>query len=429
MSEIQLTADEKRLQDLRLLIYNVMMTRIDASAILSMSKEDLLKEVEQFVFDYSDEQNIQLSSREQTQVAQSIVDDMIGLGPLETLLSDDAVTDIMVNGANDIYIEKMGKLQKTAVFFRDEEHTFQIAQRIANGVGRRIDESSPTVDARLMDGSRVNIIVPPIALSGTTISIRKFSKRKIDFSMMVAQNNMSQEIADFLEIAALCRLNIIVSGGTGAGKTTVLNALSNLIDDGDRIVTIEDAAELKITKPHIVRLETRPANTEGTGAVSIRTLLKNSLRMRPDRIIVGEVRGEETVDMLQAMNTGHDGSLSTIHANRAVDALLRLENMITLSDAGIPSKVIRAQISGGLDLIIQVERMHDGKRRIREIIEVNDLVGETIQTKTLFSFEFEREDEERRIHGTYRVHHVVPKFVDKAKYFGLDEKLKKIMGI
>ncbi len=418
----------QRLVPLRLMIYNALMMRIDPNAAIQMSRDELYIETEEFVSDFVSSQGIQINKREQMQIASDIVNDMIGFGPLEVLLQDEEITDIMVNEPEMVYVERRGKLEKSWVSFRDCAHILQVAQRIANRVGRRVDESSPMVDARLPDGSRVNIIIPPVALNGPAISIRKFSKRVVDIPLMVKQKNLSAEIAEFLSIAMTCRLNILVSGGTGSGKTTLLNAISQLIDSTERIVTIEDAAELRLQQPHIVRLETRPANIEGEGAVTIRDLMRNALRMRPDRIIVGEVRGDETVDMLQAMNTGHDGSMSTIHANRAAEAFLRLENMIAMSDAGIPSKVIRAQITGGVDLIIQIERMRDGIRRIKEIIEVIDLDGETIRYHTLFSFQFQGDGADSDVAGEFLPYAVTPVFTEKARYYGLDSKLLSLFG-
>lgn len=419
-----------RLVPLRSMIYNALMIRIDPNTAVNMTPGELQQETEDFVSHFVNIQGIQLNRREQKQVATDIVNDMIGFGPLEHLLADDTVTDIMVNGPSMIYVERFGKLEKSRVSFRDHAHVLQISQRIAGRIGRRVDEASPMVDARLPDGSRVNIIIPPVSLNGPVISIRKFSRYSIGVDRMIQQKNLSAEMAELLQIATTCRLNTLISGGTGSGKTTLLNAISQMIDPGERIVTIEDAAELRLGQPHVVRLETRPSNTEGEGAVSIRDLVKNALRMRPDRIIVGEVRGEETVDMLQAMNTGHDGSMSTIHANRAVEAILRLENMITMSDAGVPGKVIRAQIAGGVDMIVQVERMRDGVRRIREIIEVVGIEGEDVKTQSLFEFSYSSEDKEGRLVGDF-VPKVgtVPAFMEKARYFGLDQKLAKIMEI
>ncbi|MBX9804229.1 MAG: CpaF family protein [Alphaproteobacteria bacterium] len=419
-----------RLMPLRSMIYNALMIRIDPNTAVQMTPGELQQETEDFVVQFVNSQGVQLNRREQKQVATDIVNDMIGFGPLEQLLSDDSVTDIMVNGPEMVYVERQGKIEKTWVTFRDHAHIMQIAQRIANRIGRRIDEASPMVDARLPDGSRINIITPPVSLNGPVLSIRKFSRRSIDINLMVKQKNLSAKMAEFLQIATTCRLNTLVSGGTGSGKTTLLNALSEMINPRERIVTIEDAAELRLKQPHVVRLEMRPPNVEGEGAISIRDLLKNALRMRPDRIIVGEVRGEETIDMLQAMNTGHDGSMSTIHANRATDALLRLENMITMSDSGVPGKVIQAQIAGGVDMIVQIERMRDGIRRINEIIEVVGLEGDKIKTQTVFEFAYSGEDKNGRLTGDYVPREgVIPTFMEKARYFGLDQKLAQIMGL
>lgn len=419
------------------LIYNALMSRIDPNTALHMSREELLEETENFVTDLVISQGIQLNRREQQDIALSIVYDMVGFGPLENLLQDDHITDIMVNSPDEVYVERRGKIEKTPIIFRDPAHVLQVAQRIANRVGRRVDESSPMVDARLPDGSRVNIIIPPVALNGTVISIRKFSKNTINIDTMVKQNNMSETMAEFLSIATTCRLNVIVSGGTGSGKTTLLNAISQMINLRERILTIEDAAELKLTQPHVIRLETRPPNIEGTGAVSIRDLVRNALRMRPDRIIVGEVRGAETVDMLQAMNTGHDGSMSTIHANRATEALLRLENMVAMLDVGLPSRVIRAQITGGVDIIVHIERMRDGVRRVTEIVEVTHMEGEEIKTQELFTFEHARSgkpesgdnDKDEIVKGVFVNQKVMPTFLEKARHYGVEQRLLKLMEL
>ena len=419
-----------RLMPLRSMIYNALMVRIDPNTAVHMTPGELQQETEDFVVQFVNTQGVQLNRREQKQVATDIVNDMIGFGPLEQLLSDDSITDIMVNAPDMVYVERQGRLEKTWVTFRDHAHVLQIAQRIASRIGRRVDEASPMVDARLPDGSRINIITPPVSLNGPVLSIRKFSRRSIDIDAMVRQKNLSLKMAEFLQIATTCRLNLLVSGGTGSGKTTLLNALSQLINPTERIVTIEDAAELRLKQPHVVRLEMRPPNIEGEGAVSIRDLLKNALRMRPDRIVEGEVRGQEAVDMLQAMNTGHDGSMSTIHANRACDALLRLENMITMSDSGVPGKVIQAQIAGGVDMIVQVERMRDGVRRIQEIIEIVGVENDEIKTQTLFQFDYGFEDKEGRLVGEFVARQgTIPCFMEKARYFGLDQKLALLMGL
>lgn len=416
----------QRLAPIRSDIYDVLMLRIDPNAAIRMSRAVLYQEVEEFVQSYVSDHGIQLNLREQRYIATDIVFDMVGFGPLELVLQEDDVTDVMVNGVNDVYVERNGILEKSWLSFRDEDHIMQIAQRISSRIGRRIDESSPMVDARLPDGSRVNIVTKPACLNGTVISIRKFSRESLTLDKMVAQGNVSQPLADFLKIAMACRLNVLVSGGTGSGKTTLLNAISHNVNPRERILTIEDAAELKLQQPHVVRLETRPPNIEGEGAITIRDLVRNALRMRPDRIIVGEVRGDETIDMLQAMNTGHDGSMSTIHANNAREALFRLENMVAMF-VDIPSKVIRAQIAGGLDLIVHVMRMRDGVRRVVEVLEVMNIEDETILTQPLFYFKFKQQSEDGGILGEFASTHKIPVFIEKAHYFGLGKELERVM--
>ena len=317
------------------------LTRMDAAAVASLPPERLLIEVERLISDLATERRVQLNGKEQRSLATELVDDMLGLGPLEPLLLDESINDIMVNGPDHTFVERSGKLVQVPVHFRDWTHLTNICQRIAASVGRRVDEASPMVDARLKDGSRVNIILPPLALDGPALSIRKFSKKPIDFEKLISYGSLTAPIARILEIAARCRLNIIVSGGTGSGKTTMMNAMSRFIDPAERVVTVEDAAELQLQQPHVVRLETRPASLEGKGEVNARDLVRNALRMRPDRIIIGEVRGAEAFDMLQAMNTGHDGSMSTIHANNTRDALARIENMVQMSSMGLSPKAIR----------------------------------------------------------------------------------------
>jgi pilus assembly protein CpaF len=410
--------------------YESLMERIDLVAASKMSPDTLRHEIERFISDFTLENNVQINAREQKQVASSLVDDMIGLGPLEAIIHDDSVTDVLVNGPHNVYIERRGKLEKIShIKFHDEAHLQQIARRIASRVGRRVDESSPMVDARLADGSRVNIIMPPLALDGTSISIRKFSRYDITLDKMMENENLSKPMGTLLKIAAACRLNVLISGGTGSGKTTLLNAMSRLIDPTERIVTIEDSAELRIVQPDVVRLESRPPNIEGEGEITIRDLVRNALRMRPDRIIVGEVRGEETIDMLQAMNTGHDGSMSTIHANRPREALTRLENMLSISGYEMPTRVIRSIIVGAINLIIHTERMRDGIRRITEITEITGMEGDIIMTHDLFNFEYQEEvaDVEgghMRIQGIFKFSGVTPHFMKRARLYGLDQKLK-----
>ena len=396
------------------------MSRLDATAATAMAPERLRAEVERLLAEIADERRIQLGAREQYQLALELVDDMLGLGPLEPLLADDTITDIMVNGPERVFVERRGQIVELPLRFRDEQHVGRIAQRIASSVGRRVDEASPMVDARLADGSRVNIIFPPLALDGPCLSIRKFARDVIDFDRLVRFGSLTRPLARVLEIAAAARLNVIISGGTGSGKTTLLNAMSHMIGAGERIVTVEDAAELQLQQRHVVRLETRPPNLEGRGEVNQRDLVRNALRMRPDRIIVGEVRGTEAFDMLQAMNTGHDGSMSTIHANTARDALTRLENMVQMSNLGLPERSIRSQIVGAIDLIVQVQRQRDGARRVMQVTELCGLEGDIYILNDIFAFEVAGEDADGGIDGRWRVNRAHPAFYDRLVYFGLE---------
>ena len=408
-------------------IHPLLMEHIDASAINELSRADVEHQVSDIVAELLIQQRINLNKTEQRELVTLMLNDMFGLGPLEPLLADEAVTDIMVNGANQIYVERKGKLELTDVKFRDEQHLLNVAQRIVAAVGRRVDESSPICDARLADGSRVNVIAPPLAIDGTSISIRKFSKQKITLDKMAQQGNLSPKMCQLLKIAGRCRLNIIISGGTGSGKTTMLNAVSRNIDPGERIVTIEDAAELQLQQPHVVRLETRPPNLEGKGEVTMRGLVKNALRMRPDRIILGEVRGGEAIDLLQAMNTGHDGSLGTLHANRPREALTRLENMVNMAGLNLPPKAIREQIASAVNLIIQVARMRDGVRRVSYITEVVGMEGDVITTQDLYTFQFTGEDESGRLKGDFISSGLRPAFYDRAEYYGLGRALMECL--
>jgi len=404
------------------------MSRIDLAAAVSLPRKELVRQLEGLVIELLVEHRLQLNRPEQVDLVYQLVNDMMGLGPLEPLLEDDGITDIMINGPKQIYIERFGKLDLTTITFEDNAHLLNICNRIVSRIGRRVDESSPICDARLLDGSRVNIIIPPLAIDGASVSIRKFGKRQIGFDQMAQQGNISPAMATLLRIAARCRLNLIVSGGTGSGKTTMLNALSGMIDNGERVVTIEDAAELRMQQPHVVRLETRPANLEGNGEVSMRDLVKNALRMRPDRIILGEVRGPEAIDLLQAMNTGHDGSMGTLHANRPREALTRLENMVTMGVASLPPKAIRAQISGSLQLIVQISRMRDGIRRVTHITEVMGMEGDVIITQDLFTYEFKGETADGKLAGTFKSSGLRPYFLPRAAYYGLDKVLMETMA-
>jgi pilus assembly protein CpaF len=401
--------------------------QIEPSVAATVTRDVLRRQIEEIIHTIADKERLELSGREQFQLADEIADDMTGYGPLRPLLFDESINDIMVNGPNNIYVERNGKLERIAVRFRDNDHIASVAQKIAAQVGRRIDESSPMVDCRLPDGSRVNIIFPPLAIHSPCISIRKFPNRRLNITGMIANGSITPAMGRLLEIAARCRLNILVSGGTGSGKTTLLNAISQFIDHSERIVTIEDAAELQLQQPHVISLETRPPSLEGTGQVTQRDLVWNALRMRPDRIIVGEVRGAEAFDMLQAMNTGHDGSVSTVHANSARDALTRVENMVQMGQTNLPLRAIRSQIVAALDIIVQVERMRDGQRRVIQITEVIGLEGDVITTNDIAAFEYEAEDVHGRISGTYRSTQAVPRFKSRLGYFGLDRAWAEAM--
>jgi len=417
------------LGELKERIRAVLMTRIDPSVAGRIPRARLRGEVAQLVSEIATEDRAQLNKLEEATLAADLSDDMIGLGPLEPFLDDDEITDILANGPFDVYVERRGKLEKTTARFRDAQHLVNIAQRIASAVGRRIDEASPMVDARLPDGSRVNIVLPPLVLNGGTISIRKFPKEPLTLDAMVGQDNLSSEMARVLQIAARSRLNILISGGTGSGKTTLLNAISQFIDRDERVVTIEDAVELRLQQPHVVQMETRPPNIEGAGHIPQRELVRNALRMRPDRIIVGEVRGPEAFDMLQAMNTGHDGSMSTIHANSPRDALFRLENMVMMANLNLPLRAIRMQIASALNLILHIERMRDGIRRIQNIAEIAGMEGDIITTRELFAFHYRGERTDSTIEGEFVSTRMRPDFVERVARHGFSRSLLAALDI
>ncbi|MFC3442432.1 CpaF family protein [Sphingobium rhizovicinum] len=398
-----------------------LLERVDPEAAATLTKDELAEEFRPIIMEVLAELKLTLNRREQFALEKVLVDELLGLGPLEELLADPDVSDIMVNGPEQTYIEKKGKLQIAPIKFRDEEHLFQIAQRIVNKVGRRVDQTTPLADARLPDGSRVNVIVPPLSLKGTAISIRKFSAKPITIDMLAQWGAMSPKMATALKIAGACRFNIVISGGTGSGKTTMLNALSKMIDPGERVLTIEDAAELRLQQPHWLPLETRPPNLEGQGAITIGDLVKNALRMRPDRIILGEIRGAECFDLLAAMNTGHDGSMCTLHSNSPRECLGRMENMILMGDIKIPKEAISKQIADSVDLIVQVKRLRDGSRRVTNITEVIGMEGDVIVTQELFKFEYHDEDDSGKIVGDYRSMGLRPYTLDKARMFGFDQ--------
>ncbi len=400
-----------------------LLERVDPEAAATLSKDELAEEFRPIIGEVLAELKLTLNRREQFALEKVLVDELLGLGPLEELLADATITDIMVNGPEQTYVERKGKLELANIQFRDEEHLFQIAQRICNSVGRRVDQTTPLADARLKDGSRVNVIVPPLSLRGTAISIRKFSAKPITLDMMAQGGSMSQKMATALKIAGASRFNVVISGGTGSGKTTMLNALSKLIDPGERVITIEDAAELRLQQPHWLPLETRPPNLEGQGEITIRDLVKNALRMRPDRIILGEIRGSECFDMLAAMNTGHDGSMCTLHSNSPREALARMENMVMMSDIKVPKEAISRQIADSVDLIIQVKRLRDGSRRVTNVTEVIGMEGPVIVTQELFKFEYLDETADGKIVGEYRSMGLRPYTLEKAKQFGFDQAL------
>jgi pilus assembly protein CpaF len=422
-----LANSRKTVLDAKERLYPILMEHVDASAMVELTRGELAEQVAAIVGDLLNQERCNLNQAEQRDLITLMLNDMLGLGPLEVLLGDEAITDIMVNGSRQVYAERKGKLELTDVKFRDEAHLLNIAQRIVTAVGRRVDETSPICDARLADGSRVNVIISPLAIDGTSISIRKFSKQKITLEKMAEQGNISPKMCRMLQIAGRCRLNIVISGGTGSGKTTLLNAISRTIDAGERIVTIEDAAELQLQQPHVVRLETRPSNLEGNGEVNMRDLVKNALRMRPDRIILGEVRGPEAVDLLAAMNTGHDGSLGTLHANRPREALTRLENMINMAGLNLPPKAIRTQISDAVHLILQVNRMRDGVRRVTHITEIVGMEGDVIVSQDLFTYQYQGEDESGRLRGEHVSTGLRPKFFERAEYYGLARALSECL--
>jgi pilus assembly protein CpaF len=402
--------------------------RIEPAVAVRMTQSDLTRRVNSLVAEIATERRFLLNRQEQQDLGHAIVDDMVGLGPLEALLRDETVSDILINGAQMIYVERRGKLQLTGLQFRNDAHVLHVGQRIASAIGRRIDESSPMLDARLADGSRVNVIIPPLSLKGPCISIRKFSKNRLDFSKLVAFGSVSTALSRALEIAARCRLNIIVSGGTGSGKTTLLNALSSMIEPSERIITIEDTAELQLQQRHVVQLESRPPNLEGRGEISQRDLMRNALRMRPDRIIVGEVRGPECFDMMQAMNTGHDGSMGTVHANSARDALARMEDMMLMAAANLPAQAIRAQMTSAIDVIVQTARMRDGVRRVTELVEVAGVEGDIISLSTLFTYNYQGENPDGSLRGVFMPSNARPRFLPRLEYFGLADAFMATLG-
>lgn len=392
---------------------------LDLSIVAKLENDLLKAELTKLVNELLEAESVPLSMKERETLIADIQHEVMGLGPLEPLVQDQTVNDILVNRCDQIYVERAGKLELTDVKFRDESHLRKIIEKIVSAVGRRIDESSPMCDARLLDGSRVNAIIPPLALDGSSISIRKFAKDKLQIQDLVEKRSLTPEIAELLRGIVEARLNILISGGTGCGKTTILNILSGFIPEDERIVTIEDSAELQLRQDHVVRLETRPPNVEGKGAVTQRELVKNCLRMRPDRIVMGEVRSGECLDMLQAMNTGHDGSLTTIHANTPRDCLTRVETLVAMAGLNLATKALRHYISSAIDVIVQMTRLSDGSRKVTSLSEIVGMEGETITLQEIFLFQQTGLDDQRKVHGVFKASGVRPKFVERFKALGI----------
>ncbi|PCH97275.1 MAG: type II secretion system protein E [Rhodobacteraceae bacterium] len=411
---------KERLIDIRMQMHKRLLESLNLSAIDKASESDLRREISAITSDGLQELGIVLNKSERDGLVQELIDEVIGLGPLEPLLRDDDINDILINGHKQIFVERAGKLTLSDVRFADEKHLLRVIDKIVSAVGRRVDESNPYVDARLKDGSRFNAVVPPVAVDGALVSIRKFKKEKMSIDKLVDFGAFTEEMAAYLQAAVATRLNIIVSGGTGSGKTTTLNALSSFIGDDERIATIEDTAELQLQQTHIARMESRPANVEGAGEVTQEDCLRNALRMRPDRIIVGETRGNEVIDMLQAMNTGHDGSMTTIHANNPRDAVARLENMIAMTGVELPLKASRAQIASAVNLIVQIKRLQDGSRRMTSITEITGMEGEIVSMQEIFKYQIHGMDANGKVIGEFMPTGLRSTYADRFKQWGYD---------
>src|SRR6266496_3483618 len=406
-------------QEMKSRLHRALINRMDLSKLATLTPEQVHVEVSRMAESVLAQEAMPLSSSEKDRLVNDVQHELFGLGPLEPLLKDPTISDILVNSHRRIYIERRGKLEVTNVTFKDDEHLMRVIERIVSSVGRRIDESSPMVDARLKDGSRVNAIIPPLSIDGPVLSIRRFGAEPLRISALIENRALTKDIAEMLEMCVRARMNMVISGGTGAGKTTLLNALSAYIPENERIVTIEDSAELQLQQPHVVRLETRPPNIEGRGEVAQRDLVRNALRMRPDRIVIGEVRGGEAIDMLQAMNTGHDGSLTTVHANTPRDALSRLETMIQMTGMRLSERAMRQQIAAAINLVLQVARLSDGTRRVTSISEITGMEGETITMQEIFQFERTGVDREGVVVGRFRATGIRPRFAERLKAHGM----------
>jgi pilus assembly protein CpaF len=409
----------QKFQDMKARLHRALINRMDLTKLSTLGPEQANAEVSRLAESVLAQEGLPLSASERERLVNDVQHELFGLGPLEPLLADPTVSDILVNSHSTIYVERRGKLEWTNIAFKDDEHLMRVIERIVSSVGRRIDESSPMVDARLKDGSRVNAIIPPLAIDGPILSIRRFGSEPLKMAKLIEYKALTKDIADMLQMCVNARLNVLISGGTGAGKTTLLNALSAFIPEAERIVTIEDSAELQLQQPHVVRLETRPPNIEGRGEVSQRDLVKNALRMRPDRIVIGEVRGGEAIDMLQAMNTGHDGSLTTIHANTPRDALSRVETMIQMTGMRLSGQAMRQQIASALDLVLQVARMSDGSRRVTSISEITGMEGDIITMQEIFQYERTGVDQHGQVLGRFRPTGVRPRFAERLKACGM----------
>ena len=418
---------KEKLDEIKVNVFNDLMEAVDLSELSALTPEQVRDEINDMVSEIISMRGLVLSMQEQQLVIEDICNDVLGLGPIEPLLARDDIADLMVNGPDVVYIEVNGKMEKTPIKFRDQAQLMNICQRIVSAVGRRVDEASPICDARLADGSRVNVIAPPLAIDGTALTIRKFKKDKLTLENLLQFGSITPELKTVMEVVSEIRLNTLISGGTGSGKTTLLNCMTGHIDPAERIITCEDSAELQLQQPHVVRLETRPPNLEGKGEISMRDLVKNCLRMRPERIIVGEVRGPEAFDLLQAMNTGHDGSMGTIHANNPREAISRVENMIMMGGYNLPSRAMREQISGAVNIIVQASRLRDGSRKITHLTEVVGMEGEIITLQDLCVYEIEGEDANGKIVGRHKFSGLRPTFWEKAKYYGLERKLAEAL--
>ena len=411
--------NQNTLQEMKSRLHKSLINRMDLTKLAELTPEQVHAEVSRLAETVLAQEAMPLSLAERDRLVNDVQHELFGLGPLEPLLADHTISDILVNRHSTIYVERRGKLEATNVAFKDDEHLMRVIERIVSSVGRRIDESSPMVDARLRDGSRVNAIIPPLSIDGPVLSIRRFGAEPLRMHSLIDNKALTKDIADMLEMCVAARLNVLISGGTGAGKTTLLNALSAYIPTNERIVTIEDSAELQLQQPHVVRLETRPPNIEGKGEVTQRDLVRNALRMRPDRIVIGEVRGGEAIDMLQAMNTGHDGSLTTIHANTPRDALARLETMIQMTGMRLSDRAMRQQVASAINLVVQVARLSDGTRRVTSISEITGMEGETITMQEIFQYERTGVDGQGQVIGRFKPTGIRPRFAEKLKACGM----------